>query len=74
LLQLTIEDGGPNDTDQLANHVVTDPGTLSLVKGESDNESQGGGAGTMPWLLMSLLLLRLFLCEKDCFTKEQDVK
>jgi len=31
-VQLTIEDGGPNDTDGIANHVIEDPGQIGVVE------------------------------------------
>ncbi len=31
-VQLTIEDGGPNDTDGVANHVIEDPGQIGTVE------------------------------------------
>jgi len=31
-VQLTIEDGGPNDTDGIINHVIEDPGQIGVVE------------------------------------------
>ncbi len=62
-IQLLIEDGGPNDTDLLANHVVTDPGTLSIIEQNGENntairaDNNHGGGGLLQWPLVSLLLL-----------------
>ncbi|NOY72150.1 MAG: hypothetical protein GXP14_07200, partial [Gammaproteobacteria bacterium] len=33
-VQLTIEDGGPNDTDGIANHVIEDPGQIGTIESE----------------------------------------
>ncbi|ABC29956.1 RTX toxins and related Ca2+-binding protein [Hahella chejuensis KCTC 2396] len=45
-LQLTIEDGGPNDADGLVNAAVEDPGVVAVDKRTpSDIESEGGGSG-----------------------------
>ncbi|MCF6324839.1 MAG: FG-GAP-like repeat-containing protein [Gammaproteobacteria bacterium] len=41
-VQLIIEDGGPNDTDGIANHVIEDPGQIGVV------ESPPGGGGEPP--------------------------
>ncbi|MCK4737205.1 MAG: hypothetical protein KAT10_01490, partial [Sulfurimonas sp.] len=57
-IQLTIQDGGPNDADGLANAEVKDPGGvfggfIALAAGDS-----GGGGGSFS--LYSLLVLGLF--------------
>ena len=45
-IQLTLQDGGPNDTDGLVNHVVADPGKLgALANSAGDTSSAGGGSG-----------------------------
>ncbi|MCF6324670.1 MAG: hypothetical protein L3J89_10165 [Gammaproteobacteria bacterium] len=68
-IQLTIEDGGPNDADQQANSIIKDPGgvtsetaTTTSVSASSDNDSGGGGGGglNLLWLLM------LFIGRKAC--------
>lgn len=67
-LQLSIEDGGPNDTDGVANYVVEDPGKVMSTAvtsvtdpgpstGGSDiptNTTSGGGSGAMHlyWMLV----------------------
>ena len=71
-IQLTIQDGGPNDTDGVANYVITDPGTLSIVATSepepeeadpppsSQNSGGGGGGGILtPFALLILALLQL---------------
>jgi MYXO-CTERM domain-containing protein len=57
-VQLTIEDGGPNDADGLANNRIADPGGVTTIPKQSVNvtSSGGGGAGS-PWLLAMLGLL-----------------
>ncbi|WLQ13953.1 tandem-95 repeat protein [Hahella aquimaris] len=63
-VQLTIEDGGPNDADGLVNGSVEDPGVVAVDKRTStDIESEGGGSGggsvngTLLLMLLSLTLL-----------------
>jgi hypothetical protein len=55
-IQLTIQDGGPNDSDGEANGVVADPGTtgISLSDPETDEVEDGGGR-------MSPILLAVFV-------------
>jgi hypothetical protein len=62
-VQLTIQDGGPNDADGVANYVVKDPGgvgsrTVSITISQG---STGGGAMNMIALLGLLLLVSLRL-------------
>lgn len=68
-LRLTIEDGGLNDADQLANGMVVDPGGVSIEKIEVSieepinnnntisNSSGGGSTGLFSLLSMLLFLL-----------------
>ena len=49
-IQLTIEDGGSNDMDGVANHVIEDPAQLGGVQAAST--SSGGGAVSAQWLLL----------------------
>ena len=44
-IRLTIEDGGPNDTDGIANGVVRDPGGAGSAPAAADNGAGGGGGG-----------------------------
>src|SRR5690606_32683256 len=49
-VELTIEDGGPNDTDGLANGAIRDPGgvgTAALVAHQTTGG--GGGSGAFEW-------------------------
>ena len=68
-MQLTIEDGGPNDADGTANYVIEDPGQIGQSplaiddspsdgadSGASASES-GGGANGLLWLLVQLVML-----------------
>ena len=50
-MQLSIEDGGPNDKDGEANGTILDPGGIG--QGVPVNVRSSGGA--MPWILMLLL-------------------
>lgn len=54
-VQLTIEDGGPNDADGKVNGVVQDPGGVG-ARGEytlsSTSSGSGGGGSASPWLLL----------------------
>ena len=62
-VQLTIEDGGSNDDDGVANRKITDPGgTTESVPTSSDNDSTldelfGGSANPLWLLIMGLLPL-----------------
>lgn len=60
-LELTIQDGGPNDTDSRRNGVVSDPGTIGtrLTDPEEEEVEEGGGRMS-PLLLISMLLLAGF--------------
>src|SRR5690606_30696214 len=53
-VQLSIEDGGPNDADAAANGVVRDPGGVATPKGQV---SVGQGGGSMGALTLALLAL-----------------
>ena len=74
-IQLTIQDGGPNDTDGTANYIITDPGTLSIVVAsnpeskETDpppsRQSSGGGG------YLSVMLLILLCFVGAIFNREQ---
>lgn len=62
-VQLTIQDGGPNDADGLANQSISDPGGVTQnTSSDYDNNSildrVFGGASSI-WLLMMLGLLPL---------------
>lgn len=64
-IQLTLQDGGPNDTDGLANHVIEDPGQLALVAGSAPVPSppgtpasaSGGGGAVDPVFLLYLVVM-----------------
>ncbi|MEL0586354.1 MAG: choice-of-anchor U domain-containing protein [Candidatus Thiodiazotropha sp. (ex. Lucinoma kazani)] len=64
-VELTIEDGGPNDADGQANGTITDPGgvttTLSEDSGSgsgSGSDSNGGGGGAFSlWMLFMIILI-----------------
>ncbi|NOY74124.1 MAG: hypothetical protein GXP14_17450 [Gammaproteobacteria bacterium] len=73
-IQLMIQDGGPNDTDAIANHVIADPGTLSLStlntvqesnEKKSNLNSNSGGGLMNSWLLL-LLFIFLFKNKHRC--------
>jgi hypothetical protein len=59
-LELTIQDGGPNDTDGVANHVITDPSVVTYKSnpvapaGNTVPSSSGGGTLAAPTLLTLL--------------------
>ncbi len=59
-LQLTIEDYGPNDTDNELNGVVADPGAVGVRLTEPAVEAvEDGGGRVSPWLLIWFALLTL---------------
>ena len=56
-IQLTIEDGGPNDSDNAANGVVVDPGTTGFLLSEPETEEVEKGAGRLSPLMLAVLLM-----------------
>ena len=64
-IQLSIEDGGPNDMDGVANGVIRDPGGIAIqpdaVEEEEAEEevssSNGGGGGSADSFLLMLLVI-----------------
>ena len=52
-LQLTIEDGGPNDADGIANANVEDPGGIAVQNTQTVN-TRGGGGSVGPLLVLLL--------------------
>ncbi|WP_221793391.1 tandem-95 repeat protein [Oceanobacter mangrovi] len=60
-VQVTIEDGGPNDADGMANRSIEDPGSVSILDADKqelngvDNSAQSSG-GAMGWLSLIGLL------------------
>lgn len=65
-VQLTIQDGGPNDADGLANSAIADPGAVSAVKPLApppppvtsiDSKGKGGGSVGWSWILLGCLAL-----------------
>jgi len=71
-IQLTIQDGGPNDTDSIANLVIADPGTLSITMFNTTRQNETGstattdvsdsnGGGTINIGLLILLLVLVLL-------------
>ncbi|RKZ55796.1 MAG: hypothetical protein DRQ44_17400, partial [Gammaproteobacteria bacterium] len=60
-VQLTIEDGGPNDLDGLMNNSVNDPGGVSRFLASVSVISSGGGGGAgNPLLLLSVFFMLLY--------------
>lgn len=74
-IRLSIEDGGPNDADGLANGVIVDPGVLTVPTAEapvtpstpttgtttsSTTTTSGGGGGSTGLLIFLLLPLAVF--------------
>ena len=56
-VQLTIEDGGPNDADGIANGSVNDPGGVARLEVVTVQSNRSGGGGSLGWGLMVLLVL-----------------
>lgn len=50
-VQLTIEDGGPNDADGAVNSSVEDPGGVGTQPDVQLSTSSGGGGAMNPWFL-----------------------
>jgi large repetitive protein len=78
-VQLSIQDGGPNDADGIVNSAIADPGAVSSAKPVEpppppppppatsiDSEGKGGGALDWTWLLFGgvLLVLRRYGSKK----------
>ncbi|MCG8487699.1 MAG: hypothetical protein MI756_09560, partial [Chromatiales bacterium] len=63
-VQLTIEDGGPNDADQAVDASVDDPGGVAQRLSDSTGDDSGGGGGGSASLL-SLVLLGLALLRRQ---------
>jgi hypothetical protein len=60
-LQLSIEDGGPNDIDGIANNTVTDPGGVGRMLTDVSISSGGGGGSLNPLLpALSILIMLVF--------------
>ena len=58
-IQLTIEDGGPNDTDGLVNATVADPGAVSQSLGGSLKTKASGGGGALDKMIVFWMLTLL---------------
>ena len=63
-VQLTIQDGGPNDADGVADQRVKDPGgvtqPLTIAITSSGNGGDSGGGASSVWMLMLLALMLLW--------------
>jgi hypothetical protein len=59
-LQLTIEDGGPNDIDGTANGVIKDPGSVGVELSDPTIPEVEGGGRLQPLMLLWLLSLLVF--------------
>ncbi|MES9852610.1 MAG: cadherin domain-containing protein [Candidatus Thiodiazotropha sp. L084R] len=63
-VQLTIQDGGPNDADQTVDTSIDDPGGVAQRLSDSSEDSNSGGGGGValfPFALLGLALWRRFL-------------
>lgn len=56
-IQLTIRDGGPNDSDNEVNGVVADPGTTGISLSDPEIEEVEDGGGRMSPLLLAVFVL-----------------
>jgi len=57
-LQLTLEDGGPNDQDGVANGTIVDPGALAVqTSSPAAFETRGGGAINPMFIILTFLAL-----------------
>ncbi len=64
-VQLTIEDGGPNDADGLENASVEDPGGVGVASGTV--RTRGGGA--IHWPILVVIFLGLILLNRSSYRK-----
>lgn len=56
-VELTIEDGGPNDADGQANGTISDPGGVTTILSTAGgSQSNGGGGGAFSMWLLSILV------------------
>ena len=55
-IQLTIKDGGPNDTDNTVNGVINDPATVGVALKDPQIEEVEEGSGRVSSLLLAILL------------------
>jgi hypothetical protein len=53
-VRLTVEDGGPNDSDGRADTLITDPGGVGQDSASNTVAGNGGG-GSLGWLMLALL-------------------
>ncbi len=59
-VQLTIEDGGPNDADGETNRHIEDPGGVATLKSTTTTSGGGGGGGSTDlWVLLLLTALAI---------------
>lgn len=65
-LQLTIEDGGPNDSDQKRDQRITDPGGVGRILSNVKVSSSGGGGGGSMNVFALLLTLIFILAGRNC--------
>jgi len=57
-LQLTIEDGGPNDIDGVSNGVIKDPGSVAVQLEDPETPTVKKGGGQLnPWMLIIFMAL-----------------
>ncbi len=63
-VQLTIEDGGPNDNDQDANGTIIDPGGIAARTVVSETVKTGGGS-LSPFAGLLLYLLYMIRCRQN---------
>ena len=65
-VQLTIEDGGPNDADGFVNGTVADPGAVSIARnsGSTASKSKKKSSGSVAWLLVFTLFFMFIAREK----------
>ncbi|MET0089405.1 MAG: choice-of-anchor U domain-containing protein, partial [Candidatus Thiodiazotropha sp.] len=71
-VQLTLEDGGPNDADGLANNAIEDPGGVaSRISSTESSSSKGGGGGSVDllliWLLLSMIVVPTWASKQNGF-------
>ncbi len=62
-VQLTIEDGGPNDGDGIANGTVVDPGGVSVMNSATSNQTVSAGTsggGAIGHSLLALFIVFVF--------------
>ncbi|MFA0413341.1 choice-of-anchor U domain-containing protein [Vibrio renipiscarius] len=73
-VRLTIQDGGPNDEDGVANGSIKDPSGVATKQSVSTSAQVSGSAGSIDWSASLLMLMALAVRRFGKKTKPGDVQ